>query len=1100
MPHVVADRFVQANGSWIDLATGADAHLRIVPAGARRDELLWNTSCAALASLRHPLLNPLIDYGVVDNGHLFEAYEKRAPIVLTRKAEKLAVAHAIRFMRAHDVVLGQSHIDFVLRRVVNGRSICPRLIGVVLQHRRVFEILIDAFEPARPGGVCTVSIRGAPQSGLRTTRLLAARAVRLHGYLPIASVTIDALPWLHEYSGGRHVCVLGTTDCTRATPVACLLTRLSVESPRRHILLLFDRLSAQAASKTVTLERMGVAAMSGMVFVDSEHGPSPDEIFAAARAAGGRPGTCLERLGAGTYEPILATHFTVHEVSQSYGAASAPASTAEQLTQRRTSGVVGRAVERSESLVARGRHSAAERVLERALRVHRGRGASAEAAHAALRLGYLALDRGRIDRAVLHFRQARDGHTAQSVTAEASLGLGLAWIENGRLVDAEAVLRTTASTSPDDHDVRARASIALSRCLFWMGRLDEAMVALEDTGKMSHSSESRAAAMRSRILLAEGLIPAAVRSARVAAERSAEREAPRIRAAAFRALAAAVAAAGDDSAATMYIREGLKTAQSAHLPLMAARLRLTFADVAGNLRREQMRRLVARVVGRKYTPLLQAIARAVLARLDDVELDAATRAFIAASGAMMIGRGTIPAGANPVAELESFLNLGHTAADDRSALEQIAATLQEKVRATTILIISSTPDRRVLCLQGRPWSGEPHVAWRAVGGGVGIGVDAFDEPCQGAEPVRYGGEIIGAVAARWTAGAAIDAARAAALLRVAALALASHVRAMLDRSAPPSTTPAWDDLLGESPQACTLRESISRAARAPFPVLIQGESGSGKELVARAIHKLGPRRERRFCALNCAALSDELIEAELFGHARGAFTGAVTERAGLFEEADGGSLFLDEIGELSARAQAKLLRVLQDGEVRRVGENLSRRVDVRIIAATNRRLEQEAAAGRFRSDLRFRLDVVRIEVPPLRDRASDVPLLAARFWNDAAGRVGSRATLTPDAMAALTRYEWPGNVRELQNVIAWVAVQSPRRGRIGHAGLPAHVAQAGVPQETTFEAAREEFERRFVKAALDNADGQRARAAHALGITRQGLAKMMRRLGLDRKE
>jgi transcriptional regulator with GAF, ATPase, and Fis domain len=334
------------------------------------------------------------------------------------------------------------------------------------------------------------------------------------------------------------------------------------------------------------------------------------------------------------------------------------------------------------------------------------------------------------------------------------------------------------------------------------------------------------------------------------------------------------------------------------------------------------------------------------------------------------------------------------------------------------------------------------------------------------------------------------------LLRVAALALAPNVRAMLDRAAPASTTPAWEDLLGESPPACRLRESISRAARAPFPVLIQGESGSGKELVARAIHKLSPRRDRRFCALNCAALSDELIEAELFGHTRGAFTGAVSERAGLFEEADGGSLFLDEIGELSARAQAKLLRVLQDGEVRRVGENISRRVDVRIIAATNRRLEQEAAAGRFRPDLRFRLDVVRIEVPPLRDRASDVPLLAARFWDEAVGRVGSRATLTPEAMAALTRYEWPGNVRELQNVIAWVAVQSPRRGRIGHGALPAHVAQAAVPQDTTFEAAREEFERRFVKAALANADGQRARAAQALGITRQGLAKMMRRLGL----
>jgi DNA-binding NtrC family response regulator len=169
----------------------------------------------------------------------------------------------------------------------------------------------------------------------------------------------------------------------------------------------------------------------------------------------------------------------------------------------------------------------------------------------------------------------------------------------------------------------------------------------------------------------------------------------------------------------------------------------------------------------------------------------------------------------------------------------------------------------------------------------------------------------------------------------------------------------------------------------------------------------------------------------------------------------------------------------------------------RIIAATNRRLDQEAAAGRFRADLRFRLDVVRIEVPPLRDRASDVPMLASRFWDEAAGRVGTRATLGPDAVAALSRYEWPGNVRELQNVIAWMAVQSPRRGRIGSAALPAHVAHAGTPTGTTFEEARQEFERRFVKAALASADGQRARAAEALGITRQGLAKMMRRLGLD---
>ena len=380
--------------------------------------------------------------------------------------------------------------------------------------------------------------------------------------------------------------------------------------------------------------------------------------------------------------------------------------------------------------------------------------------------------------------------------------------------------------------------------------------------------------------------------------------------------------------------------------------------------------------------------------------------------------------------------------------------------------------------------------------GQSVSVDGTRQPPEAAEPIRCAGELLGVLACRWIAGSTAEPVEVSQSLHAAGLSVAAHLRAVLEQvPAPPASV--WGDLLGDSALAASLRDDIHRAARAPFPVLIEGESGSGKELVARAVHRLSPRHARRFCAINCAALSDELLEAELFGHTRGAFTGALTERAGLFEEADGGTLFLDEVGELSGRAQAKLLRVLQEGEVRRVGENLPRRVDVRIVAATNRRLEGEAASGRFRTDLRFRLDVLRIAVPPLRERVDDIAMLAQHFWKQAVARVGSQATLGSDALAALSRYDWPGNVRELQNAIAWMAVHAPRRGRVGAAVLPSQLASAPLATGSSFELAREEFERRYVRAALAQAGGHRVGAAKALGISRQGLAKMMRRLRIE---
>jgi len=289
---------------------------------------------------------------------------------------------------------------------------------------------------------------------------------------------------------------------------------------------------------------------------------------------------------------------------------------------------------------------------------------------------------------------------------------------------------------------------------------------------------------------------------------------------------------------------------------------------------------------------------------------------------------------------------------------------------------------------------------------------------------------------------------------------------------------AIPELVGVSGAMGDVRRAVVRAAAAPFAVLIEGESGVGKELVARAIHHLGPRRDRRFCDVNCAALPDDLFEAELFGHARGAFTGAVSDRAGLIEEADGGTLFLDEIADLSPRAQAKLLRVIQQQEVRRVGETFSRKVDVRFVSAANRELQIEGEQGRFRQDLRYRLDVVRIRIPPLRERPEDVPPLARHFWIAAASRVGSHATLTHGVLTAL-------------------AVEAPVRGVVRTALLPAVITGTTAVTSARFSDARAQWERRFVEVALARAGGSRTRAAREMGLTRQGLLKVLARLDLE---
>lgn len=364
-------------------------------------------------------------------------------------------------------------------------------------------------------------------------------------------------------------------------------------------------------------------------------------------------------------------------------------------------------------------------------------------------------------------------------------------------------------------------------------------------------------------------------------------------------------------------------------------------------------------------------------------------------------------------------------------------------------------------------------------------------------PVRQGGVTIAWVMA---ARRARDAEELAGCVKALASVCAPAVRARIDVArAAQSGDVLANELLGQSPAMVALRAAVARAAPTTFPVLIEGESGVGKELVARALHRLSARRDRRLAAINCAALTDELFEAELFGHTRGAFTGAVGPRTGLFEDAHQGTLFLDEVGELSPRAQAKLLRVLQEGEIRRLGDNQSRVVDVRVVAATNRALSREAAAGRFREDLIFRLAVIRLTVPPLRERVQDIPGLAQTFWAQSVRHRESRAWLAPDAMAALCRYGWPGNVRELQNVVAGLVLAAPDRGRVTARHVAVVLQAHGAGEEAagvSLDEARRMCDRRVVMTALARHGGCRSAAARDLGVTRQGLSKLMTRLAV----
>jgi len=330
--------------------------------------------------------------------------------------------------------------------------------------------------------------------------------------------------------------------------------------------------------------------------------------------------------------------------------------------------------------------------------------------------------------------------------------------------------------------------------------------------------------------------------------------------------------------------------------------------------------------------------------------------------------------------------------------------------------------------------------------------------------------------------------------------------------------PDSSTMLGCSPAIERVRREIEAVATTEFPVLILGETGVGKELAARAVHHRSRRRDAPFIQVNCAALPEGVIESELFGHVRGAFTGAVANRAGKFEVADGGTLFLDEIGELELGAQAKLLRVLQGGEVQRVGSDQAVRVDVRLVTATNRDLAQEVAHGRFRADLYHRLDVFPLRVPPLRERRSDIAILAGLFLDRHRAQLGlPKVVLAPDGLAMLEAADWPGNIRELDHVLARAMLRANMRTQagdslwIGPSDLDPGSQTAGaavVPRhdpwatkvahgQVSLRDAVEALKREAVTATLEQAGGNWAEAARRLGMDRGNLHHLAQRLGVQ---
>jgi hypothetical protein len=606
--------------------------------------------------------------------------------------------------------------------------------------------------------------------------------------------------------------------------------------------------------------------------------------------------------------------------------------------------------DRAATFLASGRHAAAERLLREVIGALVRREAHVAAARVGLRLGRLLLGRGR----AVHADRALDeaascaGRGSDAVLAcDLRLWQALARTDAGQLTRAESLARAVAASLPATG--RRAADAVLARVLLWQRRVSDASALdLEaPTDAAGHEAwDAWIDAMAVRLRLARGDLFGAGLLARALVAREESRGDPEGILVARLAHLRVLAACGDLYLADAALRLVIQAARTVRLPLPVIRARLVWTEMLRRAGRgREADRLGTRLL-RFRTAMPPLLRRALEASARGESVSAATTE-----------RQAITMGPSPLADEASAAALligaaqqdEHDAGAVRHVLERTAPLL-----ACSRIDLWSADAGPASVIMSHGAGLETTAGARAIEAGIPIATDP-GAARELAVPVRLGARLVAALAARWPLDRTPPR-TAAALLEVAAAVVAPRVEGMLASARDEArAATAIPELVGVSAAMTDLRGAVARAAAAPFNVLIEGESGVGKELVARAIHQLSCRRERRFCDVNCAAIPDELLESELFGHARGAFTGAVTERAGLFEEAHGGTLFLDEVADLSARAQAKLLRVLQQQEIRRVGESFARPVDARVVSAANRDLRTAAAEGRFRQDLLYRL-------------------------------------------------------------------------------------------------------------------------------------------------